>query len=75
MRKTIVVLAVVLVLIGCSSGTKTGASLGRLENIGKDGNIILFKDNKTGCQYMRVSAGYGQVIEPVLNREGKPYCE
>lgn len=75
MRKVAAVLLIVLALIGCSSEIKTGASLGRFENIGKDGELILFKDNKTGCQYIRVTKGYGQVIEPVVNREGKPYCE
>lgn len=73
MKKIIAISVVTLALIGCSSNA--GASLGRLENIGKDGDIILFKDNKTGCQYMRVSVGYGQVIEPVIDKYGKPYCE
>lgn len=74
--KRISLLLLLVVLIGCQS-TEAGSEK-RFEKIGleqPDSQITIFKDNKTGCQYMNINAGYGQALEPILNKEGKPYCE
>ncbi|ARO21452.1 hypothetical protein B2J90_29075 (plasmid) [Bacillus tropicus] len=76
MKKSIgIVLLGVMLLGACESSA--GASLGRLEVIGEDrvsGDITIFKDKETGCQYMQTGEAYAKVIAPVLNQEGKPYC-
>ncbi|WP_310877047.1 DUF6440 family protein [Priestia megaterium] len=79
MKKTIGTLMVAgIILTACSS--QSDADLGRFKAVGMDdiGNggedVILIIDNETGCRYMHINAGYGQVIEPVLNKDGKPYC-
>lgn len=75
MRKTLALLLLVL-LIGCQN-TEAGSE-NRFEKIGAeqpDSHITIFRDNKTGCQYMNINAGYGQELEPILNKDGKPYCE
>ncbi|MGH0590544.1 DUF6440 family protein [Bacillus mycoides] len=41
---------------------------------GAGGDITIFRDKETGCQYMHIDAAYGPVIEPILNQDGKPYC-
>ncbi|TPF18021.1 DUF6440 family protein [Priestia megaterium] len=80
MKKTIGVLLAAGVIFAAFS-SQSNADLGRFEALGKDRfstyghEITLFRDTKTGCQYMRVSTNSaGQVIEPVLNKDGKPYC-
>ncbi|UNY48780.1 hypothetical protein P9294_gp065 [Bacillus phage FADO] len=79
MKKLIIpVVTLTLTLVSCSSEEeKVNASLGRLEKIGSDdigSGIDIFRDKETGCQYMNISAGYGQVIEPMVQADGKPYC-
>ncbi|PGU51837.1 DUF6440 family protein [Bacillus cereus] len=56
-------------------------TLGRLEVVGIDnvadgpsGEITIFKDKETGCQYMYIGAASGPMLTPVLNQDGKPYC-
>lgn len=68
-----------LVLLSACGDSNVGASLGRLEAIGKDNvgtrdSITIFRDKETGCQYMTTDAVNGAVIVPVLNQDGKPYC-
>ncbi|MDZ4499726.1 DUF6440 family protein [Bacillus cereus] len=77
MKKVIIVGLLSVALLGACEEPDVGASLGRLEVVGKDkvdSDITIFKDKETGCQYMNINAGYGQVIEPILNQDGKPYC-
>jgi hypothetical protein len=77
MKKSIfAILGGVFILVACQQNT--GASLGRISVIGVDtidrNDITFFIDTKTGCQYM-LTADYSDVITPVLNKDGKPYCE
>ena len=81
MKKNIALALILLISIGLSACTESGEAdegrLNRLEVIGTDkpdNEIVIFRDKETNCQYMHISAGYGQVIEPVLTAEGKPYC-
>ncbi|MEB9975435.1 DUF6440 family protein [Bacillus cereus] len=64
-----------------SKKTNAKETLGRLEVLGTDnvvegpsGEITIFKDKETGCQYMHTGAAGGPMITPVLNQDGKPYC-
>lgn len=88
MKKLIgIVLLGTIVLSACENlNTETSnkpnvkETLGRLEVLGTDsvgkgpgGDITIFKDKETGCQYMHVGATQ-TMITPVLNQDGKPYC-
>ncbi|MCR6850291.1 DUF6440 family protein [Bacillus sp. IBL03825] len=81
MKKLIGVALFGAIILGECGDSGVGASLGRLEVIGKDsvgkgpsGEITIFKDKKMGCQYMHTDAASGPMITPVLNQDGKPDC-
>ena len=77
MKKIVTVTGIALIILSaCSSASE--AKLGRLKTLGTDrtdGSVItIIEDSKTGCQYMNIDAGYGQVIQPLLTKDGTPYC-
>ena len=66
MRKLIAVLAILLLLVGCSTPRKAN----RLQIIEKSMTYVIFVDEETGVTYCHYST-YGGMF-PLLDRDGKP---
>ncbi|PAD70624.1 hypothetical protein CHH83_02140 [Bacillus sp. 7586-K] len=70
-------ITMLIILVACQNNAS--GKLGRFEMVGEDyverGVIItIIRDTKTGCEYTYTS-DYSDIISPILNADGKPYCQ